>query len=167
VREGGYFGQVLWLIRERHAEPAVFRRTLEEVVTHLERIPPPERTRWVEFLSYIVALVYHTRSEPEQAELRDVVDRSIQTDPHRKEWTNMGRTIAEMYLDQGRIEGKVEGELDRARTILLRMLRKRFKKVPRKVAARIAATTNMHELETWLDNILDAETLPEVGIPLA
>src|ERR1700676_4286757 len=74
----------------------------------------------------------------------------------------MGQTIAEMYIEQGRekgrvegkIEGKIEGELERARTILLRQLRKRFKKVPRKVEARIAATTNMQHLERWLDNIL-------------
>ena len=31
-----------------------------------------------------------------EPELRDVVDRSIQTDPHRQEYTKMGRTIAEM-----------------------------------------------------------------------
>jgi hypothetical protein len=55
-----------------------------------------DRTRWVEFLSYIVALVYHARSADEQLELRDVVDRSVQTDPHRKEYTKMGQTIAEM-----------------------------------------------------------------------
>src|SRR5437868_6146511 len=30
VGEGGFFGRVLWLIRERNAEPATFRRTLAE-----------------------------------------------------------------------------------------------------------------------------------------
>jgi hypothetical protein len=99
------------------------------------------------------------------------VPNSVQTNLHRKEWMNMGRTVAEMYMDQGRIEGrlegKVEGELDRTRTILHRMLRKRFKKVPRRVEARIRRTTDMQALDTWLDNIVDAETLTEVGIPLA
>ena len=70
----------------------------------------------------------------------------------------MGQTIAEMYIEQGRVEGK--------RATLLRLLRKRFKKLPRKVEARVTATTNMRDLETWLDNILDAESLAEVGIPL-
>jgi hypothetical protein len=28
------------------------------------------------------------------------------------------------------------------------------------------ATTNMQELQAWLDNILDAKTLAEVGIPV-
>ena len=73
----------------------------------------------------------------------------------------MGRTIAEMYLDQG----PIEGALQRARTTPLRQLRRRFKRVSRKVEARIAATTNMQELETWLDNFANAETLAQVGIP--
>jgi hypothetical protein len=46
------------------------------------------------------------------------------------------------------------------------LLRKCFKKVPRKVEGRIAAARNMQDLKTWLDNILDAQTLGEVGIPL-
>ncbi len=166
VRDGGFFGQVLRLIRDRHAEPAVFRQTLEEVVTHLESMPDAERIRWVEFLSYIEALVYHARNEAEQPKRRDVVDRSIQTDRRRQEYTKMGRTIAEMYIDQGRAEGEQKGVLKYARATLLRLLRKRFKKVPRKLEARIAATTSMRELETWMHNFANAETLEEVGIPV-
>jgi hypothetical protein len=165
VNEGGFFGQVLLLIRERHTEPAVFQRTLQEVVTRLEQMPTAERNRWVQFLSYIEALVYHARGEHEQPKLREVVDRSIKTDPHRQEYTKMGRTIAEMYMDQGEQRGELKGELKRARTTLLRQLRKRFKKIPRKVEARIAAA-DIRDLETWLDNILDAKTLAEVAIPL-
>jgi hypothetical protein len=106
--------------------------------------------------------VYHARSEEEQPELREIVDSAVQADPHRQEYRIMGRTIAEMYMDQGRIEGELQG----VRRILLRQLRKRFKRVARKVEARIAATTNMQELETWLDNLVNAETLAQVGISL-
>jgi hypothetical protein len=163
--EGGYLGQVLWLIRERGSEPGAFRRTLQAVLTRLEEMPAGERTRWVEFLSYILALVYHARRPEEQSALREVVDRSVQSDPHRKEYTKMGQTIAEMYIEQGRAAGELAGELKRARAILLRLLRQRFKKVPRKVKAHITATTDMRDLECWLDRILDAKTLAEVGVP--
>jgi Putative transposase, YhgA-like len=161
ANDGGFFGQVLLLIRERHAEPAAFQQTLREVVTRLELMPATERNRWVEFLSYIVALVYHARKDEEQTELRELVDRSIQTDPHRKEYQKMGRTIAEMYMDQGEQRGK----LKEARAILLLLLRERFKKVPRKVEAHIAAA-DKPTLKTWMKNFVDAETLAEVGIPL-
>ncbi len=89
VNEGGNFGKVLLLFHERHAEPAVFQRTLEEVFTRLEQMPAADRNRWAEFLSYIVALVYHARGENAQPQLREVVDRSIQTDPLRQEYTKM------------------------------------------------------------------------------
>jgi hypothetical protein len=162
VGVGGFFGQVLWLIRERHAEPAAFRRTLAEVVAALDAMPPRQGTRWRELLWYIHALVYHARNEEEQPGLREIVDCAIQADAHRQEYQIMGRTIAEMYLDQGR----EQGQLQNARAILLRQLRKRFKRVPRKVEARIAATTNLQELETWLDNFATAAALADVGIPL-
>ncbi len=68
----------------------------------------------------------------------------------------MGRTIAEMFMDQGEVRGK--------REVLLRLLRRRFKKVPREVAACIAAATDVHDLDKWLDRIVDAKTLNDVGI---
>jgi flagellar biosynthesis/type III secretory pathway protein FliH len=123
------------------------------------------------------SILYRARAVEEQSELREVVDRSLQKDPHRKELTKMGRTIAEMYIDQGRAlgrdegrnEGRAEGEqngkLESARTILLRLLRRRVKRVPPKIEARVAATTSMDDLQNWLDNVIDAKTLAAVGIP--
>ena len=72
----------------------------------------------------------------------------------------MGRTIAEMFLDQGREEGEIKGK----QQVLLRQLRKRFKKIPPDVKARIAATTDVHDLDAWLDKVVDADTLADVGI---
>ena len=82
----------------------------------------------------------------------------------------MGRTIAEMYIDQGRTiglaEGKKKGAIEGSRAILLRLLRRRFKKVPRRVVAHVTAATSMRDLETWLDNFANAAMLDDVGIPL-
>lgn len=161
-RDGGFFGQVLWLIQQRHSDEDAFHRMLERVMANLEAMSEQERERWVEFLSYTLALVYHARNEREHSYLRDVVDRSVQTDLHRQEYTKMGRTIAEMFVDQG-IE---KGTLATERAILLRQLRRRFKRVPKKVGTRIAETTDLHLLESWLDNVVDADTLADVGIPL-
>ena len=115
-------------------------------------------------MSYTLALVYHARNEQEHPPLREVVDRSVQTDPHRQEYVKMGRTIAEMFIDQGRVKGEIKVALREARAILLRLLRKRFKKVPRKVQERVAATTDLQLLDQWVENVLDATTLADVGI---
>jgi hypothetical protein len=88
---------------------------------------------------------------------------------YAKKW----HTIGDLYKDEdqaegragGFREGKKTGALETTRTILLRQLRKRFKGVPRKVEARIAATTNLQELQSWLDNFAHAVTLADVVIP--
>jgi len=42
----------------------------------------------------------------EQQELRDLVDRSVQIDPHRQELTKMSQTIAEALKEEGRLQGQ-------------------------------------------------------------
>jgi hypothetical protein len=44
-------------------------------------------------------------------------------------------------------------------------LRKRFKRLPREIEARVKATTNFADLQTWLDNFVNAPTLADVGVP--
>ena len=77
MHEGGFFGRVLRLIKQRNAEPEAFRRVLEEVVVSLERMSGPDSMRWRDFLHYIHVLLYHSRNVEEQHELGDVIDRSI------------------------------------------------------------------------------------------
>lgn len=82
----------------------------------------------------------------------------------------MGRTIAEMLIDKGRAEGEAKGEakgqINQSRAILLMQLQHRFKKLPRKVEKRIAATQDNQVLQSWLAKVIDAATLEDVGIPL-
>jgi hypothetical protein len=160
MHEGGFFGKVLRLIKQQNAEPEVFRRVLEEVVGSLEKMPGPDSTRWRDFLYYIHALLYHSRGDDEQVELNNVIGHSIVNASHQKENTKMGRTIAEAVEARGLEKGMLNG----LQAALLRLLRKRFKKVPRQVEAQVSAATNVRTLQTWLDNVLDAETLADVGI---
>lgn len=166
MHEGGFFGKVLRLIKQRDAEPDEFRRILEEVVRDLENMSGPASARWRDFLYYIHALLYHSRGMEEQLELNDVIDRSILDASHHEENTKMSRTIAEAVEEKGIEKGLEKGTLNTLQTTLLRLLRKRFKKVPRRVEARISDNTNVRELQTWLDNVLDAKTLADVGIPM-
>jgi hypothetical protein len=166
MRRGGFFGQVLRLIRERNSDGPTFRRTLAEVLSALEAMPAAERTRWVEFLQYFEVLVYHARSDAEQQPLHEVVERTVQTDAHRQEYLKMTRTIAEVMMEEGRLKGQQEEALAARKETLLLQLRQRFKKVPRKLEARITSTTNLEDLKTWLGKVIGAATLEDVGIPV-
>jgi hypothetical protein len=78
----------------------------------------------------------------------------------------MSRTIAESFIEQGRVEGLLKGRLKQSRSTLLMLLKKQFKKVPAKMKARIASTTDLHQLKTWLVSFVNAKSLEDVGIPL-
>ncbi len=48
--------------------------------------------------------------------------------------------------------------------ILLIFMRKRFGSVPRKMTARIKATKNTTQLNTWIDASLTVGSIAEIGI---
>lgn len=75
------------------------------------------------------------------AEVRDLRDRDIS--------------------EEGREEGRMEGQ----RALLLRLLRRRFGRLPRRVLAAIEAA-DARAIERWSDELLDARTLAEL-FPLA
>ncbi len=70
----------------------------------------------------------------------------------------MGRTIAEKFRDEGRV--------DQARKTLLMMLRLRFGKPSKAITARINACDDEQQLEEWLRGFATAKTLDDVGIEL-
>jgi hypothetical protein len=167
-REGGFFGWVLRLVQQRRARPGEFKQTLHQAVRRLEAMPSGERLRWLELLSYIHALVYHERDLAERPDLQEVIEDSVQTDEHRREVSAMRRTIADELKEEGRKEGRKEGREEAGvqvrRSILLRHLRDRFGQVPAEIVARIEATDDTEQLDTWIDRSLTAKSLAKMGL---
>jgi predicted transposase YdaD len=159
--EGGFFGQVLRLVRQRRAKPQPFRALLAEVVADLERMPDTERFRWLDLLSYIDAFLYHERASTEHPQLYELVQESVRTDTHREEIMTIRRTMADVLKHQGKQEGKIE----QAHEGLLRQLAKRFGEVPPAVEATVKKTTNLAQLDEWIDRFATATSLEDVGIP--
>jgi hypothetical protein len=69
-------------------------------------------------------------------------------------------SVAEQLIKQGFDKG-LEKALEGHRTMLLRLLVRRFGALPEPVAARVATATPA-ELERWSDRILDAASLDDV-----
>jgi len=97
----GFFGWVLRLIQQRKTRPREFQRLLNRVVQHLETMPQAERRRWLELLSYVMALVYHAREPSEWPNLQQAIEASVRTDEHRQEVFEMRRTIADQLKEEG------------------------------------------------------------------
>jgi len=165
--KGGAFGWMLELIQQRHTRPGEFGDLLNRVLSHLEDLSSKERIRWLDLLSYVVALVYHDRAPSEREGLKNQVLASVRTDERRREVETMIRTIADELRDEGRKQGLETGrrEAIRARQeMLLRVLHARLKKVPKAIERTINATDDTVLLGEWLERAATASTVDEVGI---
>jgi hypothetical protein len=160
-RHGGFFGWVLRLVQQRRSRGEEFQQLLERVVTHLDRMGAEERQRWRDLLSYIGAMIYHERSESEQTKLQEAVERSVHSDVLRQEVVLMGKTMAEVLIERGQTKAAIE---TRQQT-LIRLLRRRFGDVSTGVTDAVASTTDVDQLDNWLDRFATASTLEELGIP--
>ncbi len=74
----------------------------------------------------------------------------------------MSETIAEMLKREGREEERILS----LRTVLLRQLRKRFKEAAAQARSPNQRHHQRRRLQTWLDNLVDARTLADVGVPM-
>ena len=115
---------------------------------------------WLELLSYIHALIYHEREGVEHDDLNQAVEDSVATDAYRKEIFQMGKTIAEELMEKGEKRGVTA--LQRA---LLTQLNQRFgSKAKQKAEYRVHATTNVDQLQIWLEHLIVANNFDELGI---
>jgi len=154
--QGGFFGWVLRLIQQRKTRPREFQRLLNRVVQHPETMPQAERRRWLELLSYVMALVYHAREPSEWPDLQQAIEASVRTDEHRQEVFEMRRTIADELEERGAIRNRQQ--------TLIRQLKRRFGDLPDELSSTIRATNDPEQLDEWLDQVVTAKTLKEVGI---
>ncbi len=158
--EAGYFGWVLRLVQQRHTRIGEFRQLLRNVIEHLEVMETEDRARWLDLLSFVGAMIYHERSECEHVELHETIEDSVCRDESRREVAKMGRTMADVLIDRGRSEAAIETRQE----TLIRLLRRRFGKIPAKVARTINATTATERLDEWLDQLVTATSLEEMDI---
>ncbi|MBK8253136.1 MAG: Rpn family recombination-promoting nuclease/putative transposase [Polyangiaceae bacterium] len=63
--------------------------------------------------------------------------------------------------EQGLLQGREQGLTQGQRAVLLRQLERKFGKIPAEFTSRVEAAP-LHELETWLDRVLVAQSLSQV-----
>ncbi len=80
----------------------------------------------------------------------------------------MRKSMAEVLIEQGQERGRKEGEkMGAARALqrtLIYQLRQKFGKVPTGLIQRIEATNQVEHLNGWLEAVIPASTLGDVGI---
>lgn len=79
----------------------------------------------------------------------------------------MGKTMAEVLTERGRSEGRTEAAVEARQQTLVRLLQKRFGDVPSDVVDTVQSTTDVDQLDEWLDRLVTVDTLEELEIPAA
>ncbi len=153
---GGFLGWVLRLVQQRGAGSDVFQSLLQRVLDQLDEMPDEERLRWLELLSYIHALIYHVRPGEEHQDLQRLIEKTVSGEQDQQEVSEMKRTIADMFRDEGATQAK--------RDVLLRLLRRRFGKLPRATEEVIKRMEDTNRLDAWLDACVTVESLADMSI---
>ena len=68
---------------------------------------------------------------------------------------------------EGKAEGRSSAAIETRQQTLVRQLRRRFGDVPRGVVHAVESTTDVAQLDDWLDRFATASTLDELEIPAA
>ena len=113
-----------------------------------------KRAKYFEFIDIYAGLTdnefrrYQRQYPEESTTMAGVIERA------RDEGMRQGMRQG---MQQGMRQGRVEGE----RAVLERLLRRRFGLLPPEVAERLSQASAA-DLETWAENVLDAETIDDV-----
>jgi hypothetical protein len=153
---GGSFGQVLALLKARKAGRAAFAHRLAQSVTKLQELRGDERLRRQELLSYVEALVYHSREGREHSLLRQRIDAALRHDEDRLEVDMARRTLADVHRDEAILADRKQ--------MLVEQLRLRFKSLSAEMEQTIEATQNADKLAEWLRGVITAKDLASIGI---
>ncbi len=74
--------------------------------------------------------------------------------------------MADVLMERGWTEGWTKAEVKTRQQTLFRQLRKRFGKVPRGVVRAVESTSDVAKLDDWLDRLVVADKLDDLGIPV-
>ena len=149
----GLVGWVLWLVQQRRLGTAAFQGVLRQVVQRIDSLSAGQHERWQQLLWFAHGLVYHEREPGEREQCADFIRGAVRA-ARQAEVTSMSKTIAEDLKDQGK------------RDALLRVLRARFKTIPAAIEAKIQATNDSQQLDTWLDEFATARKLGDIDFKL-
>jgi len=124
------FGWILRIIQNEKAPLEKLVDELKQAVENIDELTVDERRQWQMAIHYILLLVYHRREPEEHTQLTEIVSKSVQSRIRQEEVSNMGRTIAQTLIEEGKEIGVKlgieKGKLEYAQSSALDVLNARF-----------------------------------------
>jgi hypothetical protein len=152
--------QTLAVLRAQGEPSANFETVFTEALRQLEALHGRDHVRWYDLLRIVLTWAVWRRPRPEQAALLAAAQASQANVARQQEIQTMAHTIAEALI----AEGEIKGALRAARTILQRLLTKRFQSLPEDVVKRIEAASDLGVLQACIDRVLEMQSLEELNL---
>jgi hypothetical protein len=160
LSRGDGWRNLLAVVRQELADEVDFGRVFREALRRLGTLAERDRPRWQELLEATLRWAYARRPPAERPTLQAAAE-AVQLDKQRrKEVREMGQTIAESLIE----EGMEKGELRLARSLLLDVLKKRFRKVPKAVKQRIDEATDVARLRAVILDPMSLNSLDDLRL---
>ena len=106
------FGWLLTVLRKENADKETMKEALVTAISRINALDDTRAQERLRALYYLVLLILHRRPHDEHDELREVVNQNIQHSSDREEVVNVGQSMAEYLVQQGKAEGRTEGRTE-------------------------------------------------------
>ena len=106
----------------------------------------------------MTSLITNRRNAEEHQELIELVQQ--QTDEIEVE--TMAKTMADVYIEQGKAEGIQQGEIRAKRDIFLKLLDLRIGDIPETVSKKVSRIRSHSRLDSLLEQVATAQTLDDI-----
>ena len=174
--------QVLAVVRAEDAELNEAMRVYREFMNRVGELRDANKPRWLELVRFALLWVANRRPEEERAEWIRATEESQNERLALEEVRNMENTIAHSWLkegikigdaqgmakgiekgiekgmEKGRSEGRSEGRIEGARSMILRLGRRRFGVPTDSQSAALEAMNDIVRLESLGDMVSDASS---------
>ena len=158
------FGYLLQVIQKENATKEELTEAIELAVQHLDSLPAEQQNQWAKLMYYLVLLIKHRRGSDEQDELISVVKESIYEHKRQEEVEKMGKTAAQVLIEEGIEQGRRQGIVESKREDLLELMKVKFHFVPKNIEDGIKTIQDIDELTSLFRRGLTAESIDKMGI---
>ena len=166
VKEDHPFEWVLRVIQKERSTEEEFREALQATIRRLELMPPAERANWEKLIYFLLAFIKHRRDATEHDDLFRVIKENITDKSRREEVESMGKTMAQLLIEEGEergeARGEVRGEVRGKAEFLIRFLYRKFELVPEDIIEKINSIYHIDQLDALLDCAIAAKTIDDV-----
>ncbi|HLF19447.1 MAG TPA: Rpn family recombination-promoting nuclease/putative transposase [Bacteroidota bacterium] len=150
------FGWIARVLKQETAPDEAFMNELREAVARIDQLTADKRAEWQKAIHYFLLLIFHRREPEEHEQLTEIIKQSVQDRSRQEEVSQMRRTIAQAFIEEGEQRGIERGQVETTQANTLDVLNARFAVSPSTVAELTARLEQIQELPVLRQLHLDA-----------